>query len=100
MLEISPAGGTAYAQAFLYSPRERGVALVVESEGACEVEVADVPALERPPAPGRDEVELDAYLRAGWNRVMVKLAAGGGPGRFRLRAADPTGELYWARSPS
>ena len=44
------------------------------------------------------EIELDAYLRAGWNRVQVKLAALG-TGRFRLRAADPNGELSWARSP-
>jgi hypothetical protein len=99
-LEITPDGGTGYAQAFLYSPRERGVVLVLESEGAREVLVADAPAFERPQAPGAGVVELDAYLRAGWNRVLVKLAAGGGPGRFRLRAADPTGELYWARSPS
>jgi len=99
-LEITPGGGTGYAQAFLYSPRERSVVLVLESEGAREVQVADQPAFERPQELGRSEVELDAYLRAGWNRVLVKLAAGGGPGRFRLRAADPTGELYWARTPS
>ena len=99
-VELASAGGTAYAQAFLYSPREQSVVLVLESEGAREVEVADVPAFERPPRPDRAEIELDVYVRSGWNRVLVKLATEGAAGRFRMRAADPSGQLYWARTPS
>ena len=104
-LEVAPRGGTVYAQAFLYAPRERGVVLVVESDGAHEVRVGGSPALPRspraaaePPGVQPGEVELDAYLRAGWNRVLVKLAAVG-QGRFRMRAADPEGGLIWARTP-
>jgi hypothetical protein len=99
-LELAPVGSTAYAQAFLYSPLERDVVLVLESEGARDVRVGGQPAFERPPRPGTAEIELDAHLRAGWNRVLVKLAAADAPGSFRLRAADPRGELVWARSPS
>ncbi len=105
---LAPKGGTAYAQAFLFAPRERSVTLVIESEGAPRVLVEGIPALARPARPGAapgtepaaGETDFSAYLRAGWNRVLVKLSAIGGPGRFRLRAADPFDELRWARTPS
>jgi hypothetical protein len=99
-LALAPAGSTAYAQVFLFSPRERDVVLVLESEGAREVRVGGQPAFERPPRPGSAEVELDAYLRAGWNRVLVKLVAEDVPVSVRLRAADARGELVWSRTPS
>ena len=98
-VELALDGGTAYAQSFLYSPRRRAVTLVTEYEGALRVRIDDTPALERPRRPGHAEVEMDAYLLPGWNRVRVKLAAAGSAGSFRMRAADPFGELYWARTP-
>ena len=98
-VELAQEGGTAYAQSFLYSPRRRAVTLVIEYEGALRVRIDDTPALERPLRPGHAGVEMDAYLLPGWNRVRVKLAAAGAAGSFRMRAADPFGELYWARTP-
>ena len=98
-LELAPKGGTAYAQSFLYSPRGRAVTFVIEYEGAPQVRVDGTPALERPVQPGSTGVEMDAYLLPGWNQVWVKLAAAGSAGRFRMRAADSFGELYWARTP-
>ena len=96
---LTPRGSISYAQSFLYSPRRRAVTFVVQHQGALQVRVDSTLALERPAQPGSVGVEMDAYLLPGWNRVWVKLAAASLPGRFRMRVADPFGELYWARTP-
>ena len=41
---------------------------------------------------------MPVLLRPGWNRVLVKVATLDG-WTLRLRVADPTGDLEWARTP-
>ena len=90
----------AYAQAFLWSPDDRNATLVLDTDDAHQIWVDGALASTRtgPPA-GTREQDAAVRLRSGWNRVVVKLATSDGPFRFRLRAADPSGALRWARSP-
>ncbi len=91
----------AYAQAFLYSPDARETTLLLGADDAHELWVNGEPLSERE---GRhistpDDVEVPVRLRAGWNRVLVKVADLDGGWALLLRAADPTGELRWAARP-
>lgn len=93
-------GVAAYAQAFLWAPDARAVSLVLDTEDAHQIWVDGVLASSGG-APEAGTVEQDAAvaLHEGWNRVLLKLATGNGPWTFRLRVADPSGALRWARSP-
>lgn len=43
-----------------------------------------------------DDVAVSVRLRAGWNRVLLKIADLDGGWAFQLRAADPSAELRWS----
>ncbi|MEJ2204071.1 MAG: DUF2961 domain-containing protein [Gemmatimonadota bacterium] len=92
----------AYAQSFLWSPDERGAVLLLGADDAHVLWVNGVRVSERQ---GRniavtDDVAIPVTLRAGWNRVLLKVADLDGGWAFRLRAADPEGVLRWARRPA
>lgn len=91
----------AYAQAFLYSPDERDAILLVGADDAYVLWVNGERLSERT---GRhisvpDDLEVPVRLRAGWNRVLLKVADLDGGWAFMVRAADPTGELRWSARP-
>jgi hypothetical protein len=91
----------AYAQAFLFSPDERNASLLLGADDAHELWVNGHLVSQRQ---GRnisepDDLEVRVRLRAGWNRVLLKVADLDGGWAFHLRAADPTGELRWSRTP-
>jgi hypothetical protein len=46
-----------------------------------------------------DDMEVSVRLRAGWNRVLLKVADLDGGWAFHLRAADPDGVLRWSVRP-
>ncbi len=89
----------AYLQAFLYSPDDREAVLLLGADDGHTLWVNGEQLSERQ---GRnisvpDEIEVGVRLRAGWNRVMLKVADLDGGWAFHLRVADPGGELRWSR---
>jgi hypothetical protein len=87
-----------YAQAFLYSPVARNVALLFGADDAHVLWVNGARLSERQ---GRhisqvDELEVHVQLEVGWNRVLLKVADLDGGWAFQVRAADPEGHLRWS----
>ncbi len=92
----------AYAQAFLHSPDDRDVTLLL---GADDAHVLWVNGREVSRRQGRnvseaDDLAVHVHLHAGWNQVLLKVADLDGGWAFQLRAADPQGVLRWARRPT
>ncbi len=88
----------AYAQASLFSPTARPGLLLLGADDAHELWMNGELVSSRQ---GRnisvaDDLSVPVELRAGWNRVLMKVADLDGGWAFHLRAADPTGELRWA----
>jgi hypothetical protein len=88
----------AYAQAYLHSPDDRAATLLLGADDAHVLWVNGERLSERQ---GRhisraDEIEVPVQLRAGWNRVLLKVADLDGGWAFQLRAADPDGDLVWS----
>jgi hypothetical protein len=91
----------AYAEAFLYSPTARGGTLLL---GADDGHVLWLNGQRVSTRHGRhtsevDDVAIPVELRAGWNRVLIKVANLDGGWAFQLRAADPRGDLRWSSHP-
>ena len=91
----------AYAQAFLYSPDEREVALLFGADDAHTLWVNGERVSERQ---GRhisraDDLTVSVTLNDGWNRILLKVADLDGGWAFQMRAADATGQLRWSRFP-
>ena len=90
-----------YAQAFLSSPDDRSATLLLAADDPYQLWVNGQAARKqraRTAAPAYEQ-EVPTFLRAGWNQVMIKLAGAGAGWGLKLRAADPHGELRWARNP-
>lgn len=91
----------AYAQTFLYSPDDRAAVLLLGADDAHVLWLNGQRVSERV---GRhisvaDDIEVRVRLRAGWNRVLLKVADLDGGWAFQVRAADPTGQLRWSARP-
>lgn len=89
----------AYARACLWSPEARDATLLLGADDGHVLWVNGERVAERQ---GRhvseaDDVAVSVRLRAGCNRVMLKVADLDGGWAFMLRAADPTGRLRWRR---
>ena len=92
---------SAYAQAFVRSPDDRRATLLLASAEPYQLWVNGQPALERRVrnAAPAGEQEVSAFLRTGWNQVLIKLADVQKGLGLMLRVADPRGEHLWARNP-
>ncbi|MGD2218350.1 MAG: DUF2961 domain-containing protein [Gemmatimonadales bacterium] len=91
----------AYAQAFLYAPDARDATLLLGADDAHVLWVNGERVSERV---GRhisvaDDIEVKVRLRAGWNRLLLKVADLDGGWAFQVRAADPTAQLRWSAQP-
>lgn len=91
----------AYAQAFLFAPDARDVTLLF---GADDAHVLWVNGERVSSRQGRhisqpDDLSAIVRLRAGWNRVLLKVADLDGGWAFQMRAADPDGVLRWNSAP-
>lgn len=91
----------AYARTYLFAPTEGTTTLLLGADDAHVLWVNDQRVSERQ---GRhvsipDELAIPAHLRAGWNRILVKVADLDGGWALMLRAADPQGQLRWSRRP-
>ncbi len=87
----------AYAQAFLYSPKDEDATLLFGADDAHVLWVNGDRVSERQ---GRhisraDELEVTVPLRRGWNRILLKVADLDGGWAFQMRVADPAGEYRW-----
>ena len=92
---------TAYAQAFMYSPTDRDVTLLLGADDAHVLWVNGERISERQ---GRhiskaDDIAVPVRARAGWNRVLMKVMDLNGGWAFQVRVADPTDELRWSDRP-
>jgi len=92
----------AYAQAFLFSPTERDAALLLGADDAHQLWVNgdEVSRREGRNISVQDDLEVPVHLKAGWNRVLLKVADLDGGWAFHLRAADPSGDPRWSRGPT
>ncbi|UCG86037.1 MAG: DUF2961 domain-containing protein [Gemmatimonadota bacterium] len=91
----------AYAQAFLYSPADQDAALLFGADDAHVLWVNGERVSERQ---GRhisrtDELEVTVGLKAGWNRILLKVADLDGGWAFQMRVADPDGRYRWSARP-
>jgi len=91
----------AYAQAFLFAPEDGAWTLLLGADDAHQLWVNGELVSWRQ---GRnisvpDDLEVPVTLRAGWNRVLLKVADLDGGWAFQLRAADPSGALRWSIRP-
>lgn len=91
----------AYAQAYLYAPDEREAILLLGADDAHVLWVNGQRVSERQ---GRnisvaDDLEIPVRLRAGINRVLLKVADLDGGWAFLVRVADPGGQLRWSGVP-
>ena len=90
--------GAAYLQTFLWSPDERPATLLTETDAALQLWMNWLQVSARRGREQSERFEMPVLLRPGWNRVLVKVATLDG-WTLRLRVADPTGNLEWARTP-
>ena len=92
----------AYAQAFLFSSTERDAALLLGADDAHQLWVNgdEVSRRQGRNISVQDDLEVPVHLKAGWNRVLLKVADLDGGWAFHLRAADPSGDLRWSRNPT
>ena len=91
----------AYGATLLYSPRAGSTTFLLGADDGHVLWVNGERVSERQ---GRhtsepDDVAIPVRLRAGWNRVLVKVANLDGGWAFQLRAADPDGVLRWGAGP-
>lgn len=87
----------AYAQAFLFTPLEGDVHLLLGADDGHQLWINGELVSSRQ---GRnisvaDDLDVRVHLNRGWNRVLLKVADLDGGWAFQLRAADPTGTLRW-----
>jgi hypothetical protein len=83
----------AYAVSYIISDREQPVVLSIGSDDGCKVWLNDALVLShpepRPPEPGQDHIPVT--LKAGVNRVMMKVANEGGQWGLYLQVQGPNG---------
>lgn len=88
----------AYGLSYVLSPDERQVTILLGSDDGVRVWVNDTLVHEhrvkRASRPDSDRV--DVGLRAGWNKILVKVEQGVGAWGFQMRIPDPEGVLQFS----
>ncbi|HQE63591.1 MAG TPA: DUF2961 domain-containing protein [Candidatus Saccharicenans sp.] len=92
----------AYGLTYLYSPEERQVTLLLGSDDGVKLWVNDVLVHTNPAYRGAypDQDRVSVNLKAGWNKVLIKVLQGAGGWGFYLRIPDPKGEYRWSTRPT
>ncbi|MHC4503172.1 MAG: HEAT repeat domain-containing protein, partial [Planctomycetota bacterium] len=93
---IGPGGNrAAYMKTHVYSSTDQDVRLEMGSDDGIKVWINDKLVHSNPAVrgirPGEDKAK--ARLRRGWNKVLVKIAQGGGDWAFCLRITKPDGSV-------
>ncbi len=91
----------AYGLAYVHSPDKRTVRVFAGSDDGMRVWVNDGLVHTQPAYRGAspDQDAFDVELKAGWNKVLVKVLQGDGGWGLYFRLADPEGALKWALRP-
>jgi hypothetical protein len=92
----------AYGETFVHAPTAGPATLLLGADDGHVLWLNGTRVSERQGRHGSepDDVAIPVRLRAGWNRVLVKVANLDGGWAFQLRAADPHGVLRWSASPA
>ncbi len=90
-----------YCLAYVFSPDQRTVRALAGSDDGMRVWVNDTLVHTMPAYRGAvpDQDVFDVALKAGWNKVLVKVLQGEGGWGLYFRLADPDGVLKWSLGP-
>jgi hypothetical protein len=90
-----------YALAYVYAPKAMAASLLAGSDDGIRVWLNDALVHSNPAyraaSPDLDRVAVN--LKAGWNKVLVKVLQGAGGFGLYVRFADPSGILIYATEP-
>ncbi len=93
--------GLVYGMAYVFSPDDRRVPLLVGSDDGVKIWIngglVHANPAYRAAAPDQDKVMVD--LKKGWNSVLIKVLQGAGGWGFFVRFADPEKDLRWSTWP-
>lgn len=91
----------AYGLTYLYSPGDREVVLLLGSDDGIRLWVNDALVHSNPTYRGAypDQDRVKVSLKAGWNKVLIKVLQGAGGWGYYLRIPDPKGEYRWSARP-
>ncbi len=91
----------AYGLAYVHSPDRRSTHILLGSDDGVRVwlndELIHSHPVYRAHSPDQDKVRV--VLKAGWNKVLIKVLQGAGDWGFYLRLADPEKDLVYATEP-
>ncbi|MDI6845596.1 MAG: DUF2961 domain-containing protein [Candidatus Saccharicenans sp.] len=92
----------AYSLTYLYSPEDREVVLLLGSDDGVRLWVNDQLVHTNPVYRGAypDQDRVKVSLKAGWNKVLIKVLQGAGGWGYYLRIPDPKGEYRWSARPT
>jgi len=92
----------AYGLTYLYSPEDREAVLLLGSDDGVRLWVNDQLIHTNPSYRGAypDQDQVKVNLKAGWNKVLIKVLQGAGGWGYYLRIPDPKGEYRWSTQPS
>jgi len=90
-----------YALAYVYAPKATATSLLAGSDDGIRVWLNDALVHSNPAYRGAypDEDRVAVNLKAGWNKVLVKVLQGAGGFGLYVRFADPDGTLTYATEP-
>ncbi|HNT01498.1 MAG TPA: DUF2961 domain-containing protein [Candidatus Saccharicenans sp.] len=91
----------AYGLTYVYSPEERQATLLLGSDDGVKLWVNDLLVHTNPAYRGAypDQDRVSVNLKAGWNKILIKVLQGAGGWGFYLRIPDPKGEYRWSLRP-
>ncbi len=92
----------AYGLTYLYSPEDREAVLLLGSDDGVRLWVNDQLVHTNPVYRGAypDQDRVKVSLKAGWNKVLIKVLQGAGGWGYYLRIPDPKGEYRWSARPT
>jgi len=91
----------AYGLAYVFSPEARQALILVGSDDGVRVWLNDNLIHDNPAYRGAypDQDKVQADLKKGWNKLLIKVQQGGGGWGYYLRFVDPEEKLSWSTEP-
>jgi len=93
--------GIAFAAGYLFSAAPAETHLLLGTDDGVRVWINDALVHSNPAYRGAtpDEDAVKVSLKAGWNKVLIKVLQGGGGWGYYARFADPDGKFKWSTEP-
>ncbi len=88
----------AYGLVYVLSPEARQTLILVGSDDGVRIWLNDKLIHNNPAYRGAypDQDKVQAELKQGWNKLLIKVQQGGGGWGYYLRFVDPEGKLSWS----